>query len=270
MDHAKDLIKQALWVLPTPLSRLAFKLGCHAGLFGSYFLIYDKLGRPPEVMDGPFQGMIFLPLTRGSVPLPKVLGTYEKELHPLLERLTKEPCDVAIDVGSAEGFYAVGLAKKFGVSKVYCFDIDKLSKRLLARIARLNEVEDRMVMRSFCRPSDLQEILADATHPLVICDCEGGEFDLLDPEAAPELAKARIIVEIHDFNGSRTIGDALKRRFAATHHIEVIGIRPRTLSDLPTACRGILTEEESLAALTEVRSDVPGWLYLSPITAQSA
>jgi hypothetical protein len=268
MDLAKDVIKQALWNLPTPLSLVAFKMGCSVGLFNKYFLLYDKMGRPPGVMSGPLQGVAFLPLTRGSAPIPKVLGTYEKELHPIIERLGKEPCDVLIDVGSAEGYYAVGLSKKFGIHKVYCFDLDSLAKRLLLRIAGLNGVTDRMIMKSFCRPADLQEIMKEASHPLLVCDCEGGEVELLDPEAAPELEKARILVEVHDYNGAHAVGDGIKRKFSATHDIETIGVQPRTLADVPAACRNTLTDEEGLNAMNEYRGDVPGWFYLRPKAGQ--
>jgi hypothetical protein len=270
MDRAKDLIKRALWNLPTPLSVMAFKLGCNAGLFNKYFLIYEKLGRPPKVLSGPFQGMSFLPLARGSTPIPKVLGTYEKELHPIVERLAREPCDVLVDVGSAEGYYAVGLSRMLGVSKVCCFDLDLLSKRLLMRMARANNVADRIVLGGFCRPQDLQAIMETSTHPLVICDCEGGEMDLLDPQAAPGLSKARVLVEVHDFHGTPLIEDELTRRFAATHEIEIIRVEPRRLTDLPDACRAILTEQEGLAALSEARGEVPGWLYFRPTAGQPA
>jgi hypothetical protein len=266
LTRAKYHIKRAFWKLPAPISRAAFGLAVKAGLVGNYFLIYEKLGRPKEVLDGPFKGLSYPPFARGSVFLPKILGSYESELHPILDQLAKEPCDVIVDIGSAEGYYAIGLSKRYEDSKVYCFDTDPLARDSLGRLSQLNGVAERMIVGGFCQPSDLQTILEKAIDPLVICDCEGGEFDLLDPVAVPDLRKARIIVEVHDFGGSKTIGNALKARFSVTHHIEIIPTRPRHFSEIPSMLQSRLTEEEGLAALSESRPEVPGWMFLRPST----
>jgi hypothetical protein len=63
------------------------------------------------VLHGPFEGMIY-PATslhdRNSVP--KILGSYECELHDVIDSALRKKYYLAIDVGSAEGYYAVGFA----------------------------------------------------------------------------------------------------------------------------------------------------------------
>ena len=44
--------------------------------------------------------------TEGAL-IPRLLGTYECELHPHLAALSAEGLDCVIDVGCAEGYYAV-------------------------------------------------------------------------------------------------------------------------------------------------------------------
>ena len=77
-------------------------------------------------------------------------------------------------------------------------------------------------------------------------DCEGGELDLLDPVAAPVLARTRMIVEVHDYGDDATIGDTLRGRFRDTHAIETIPVGPRRLEDVPGSVRALLPDEEAL------------------------
>src|SRR5438094_9802013 len=65
------------------------------------------------VLNGPFRGLQY-PSAEAicSAILPKLLGSYEKELHCTIERLCNTDCSVVVDVGCAEGFYAVGFARR--------------------------------------------------------------------------------------------------------------------------------------------------------------
>ncbi len=65
--------------------RLANVTGAEADQFQQ---LQDRLSHDLTVLHGPFVGMKY-PGTEaaGSAFIPKLLGSYEKELHPLLERL---------------------------------------------------------------------------------------------------------------------------------------------------------------------------------------
>ena len=56
--------------------------------------------------------MRYVPLGYGSACVPKILGTYEKEISSTLEALLELEFDVIVVVGAAEGFYPVGFALK--------------------------------------------------------------------------------------------------------------------------------------------------------------
>src|SRR5262245_56331762 len=60
-----------------------------------------------KVRHGFFKGMQY-PRNRSisSALFPKLLGTYERELHPVLERICKEPYEGIVNIGCAEGYYA--------------------------------------------------------------------------------------------------------------------------------------------------------------------
>ncbi len=77
--------------------------------------IAQKCGE--EVIDSPFAGMKY-PSNFSSGPsraalAQKLLGCYEKELHAAIFMLMKEKYDVFLNIGCAEGYYTVGLARKF-------------------------------------------------------------------------------------------------------------------------------------------------------------
>src|SRR5689334_17519514 len=60
---------------------------------------------------GPFVGMRYLRSACCERILPKLLGSYEEELWPALRRLAALPIPAVVNVGCAEGYYAVGLAR---------------------------------------------------------------------------------------------------------------------------------------------------------------
>ena len=53
----------------------------------------------------------------GSVLIPKLLGSYEQELQPLLQRLAAQNYSEIVDIGCAEGYYAIGLGGCFPRAK---------------------------------------------------------------------------------------------------------------------------------------------------------
>lgn len=263
-SRIKFLGKQTLWELPTPVSRTAISLACAAGILNPAYRAYQRLGRPERVLSGPFEGMRYIPIALGSSWLPKIVGSYEKELQPAWDRLRSEGCDVFIDIGSAEGYYAVGLARTFDIPRMLAFDPDPNAAESLPKLAALNGVSDKITLGGFCHTYDLEASLEGATHPWVLCDCEGGELDLIDLAAVPSLRHANLVVEVHDYFGADKIGSAIRERFAESHEITPVPIATRTLDDFPEVLRGKLSDADALAAMWEFRPPVAGWLLLWP------
>src|SRR5947209_5143244 len=75
-------------------------------------ILVDAYGT--TVLNGPFRGQIY---SRASllnrVSGPRLLGSYEQELHPIFGNLDPS-YEAFVDVGAAEGYYAVGMARKSG------------------------------------------------------------------------------------------------------------------------------------------------------------
>ena len=65
-----------------------------------------------KITGGPFKGMDYVTAATEGPLIPRLLGTYESELHPYLAKLAGGGIDYCvIDVGCAEGYYAVGPAR---------------------------------------------------------------------------------------------------------------------------------------------------------------
>jgi hypothetical protein len=147
------------------------------------------------VQHGPFKGMIYpldAALSRHSIP--KLMGTYERELHGIIALVSSRSYDLIIDIGSAEGYYAIGLAKLLQ-TKVMAYDPARLENSCCREMARLNGVSELVQLNSLFSSSDLDHF-ADK-RVFVLCDCEGFESQLFDENTISKTAKWDLLVELH-------------------------------------------------------------------------
>lgn len=174
------------------------------------------------VRNGLFKGMKYAnPKSFGSAFYPKLIGSYERELHSELQQmLSKNQYSEIIDVGCAEGYYAVGLARICENSKVFAYDTSDMARQLCAEMVVVNDVEDKVEIRSAMTPNELNEF-SFSGKGLIICDCEGYEKQLFNPENIYNLKSCDLIIELHDFIDI-SISRYLKDLFSRTHHVRTI------------------------------------------------
>lgn len=170
------------------------------------------------VLHGPFAGLHYPTLESAGSPLfSKLLGSYERELHPWFEAADATGYRSVVDVGCAEGYYAVGLARRWPQATIHAYDIDARARSLCAEMAAANGVAERVKIGAHCDAATLRAIDLPAPS-LIIADCEGYEAELLSEALIGELAQHDFIVELHDYYDV-TISTTLKQRFAATHSV---------------------------------------------------
>lgn len=173
------------------------------------------------VRTGPFKGMKYPDfLATGSSIFPKLLGSYEKELHPLIDQLIKKDYTEIIDIGCAEGYYAVGLAMKLPRARVYAYDTDVTAQNACRLMAKINGVSDRVNIEATCTPEILKKI-NPAIKTLIISDCEGYEKHLFTEGNIASLAQSDVLIEAHDFI-DKSISTYLKTLFSKTHNLTYI------------------------------------------------
>jgi hypothetical protein len=210
------------------------------------------------VQGGPFKGMRYIEKSTGSALTPKLIGSYEEELHEAMRGISDCPYEVIVDVGCAEGYYAVGLARLYPNALVYAYDTDKESRASCSRMAAINRVERRVILSDWCDPGELASKINNK-RALIVCDCEGYEMELLQPELVEGLRQSDIVVELHD-HLNRKITPSLLQRFNHTHHIELIRSRDRN-SDRYPVLHGLSAKDKD-AAVGEWRSIPQEWAVM--------
>lgn len=170
-----------------------------------------------RVASGPFAGMQLAKVYSGSSLLPKVAGSYEDEVTPAIEAIVAGDYDTIIDIGSAEGYYAVGLARACPKARIVAYDCVEKAREALKDLADVNGVADRIEICGDCTLESLKEAVKGET--FVICDIEGAERELMDPEKCPPLAACDLLVEMH-VQDAKDTADVIRARFAATHEME--------------------------------------------------
>lgn len=215
------------------------------------------------VTRGPFKGMVYPSFESvGSSIFPKLLGSYESELHPILEKFKTNNYATIIDVGCAEGYYAIGLAKLFPNCKVIAFDTDPLARALCRKMAQINDVLERVEILEFCS----EEWLLDCDHVkqgLLISDCEGYEKVLFTKKVAERLSRFDIIIELHPMH-EENIRNDLTLIFEETHHIQIVSSYDdkRKIFDLDKKY-SILSLTEKKILIQEGRAFCMDWLILT-------
>lgn len=220
-----------------------------------------------RVYSGPFTGLQWIAASEPNAEfdIPKLLGTYERELGPCMERACALGFSLIVDVGAAEGYYAVGLAVRNPAAQVVAFEMQPKVQADLIKKAQLNGVTERLQVCGKCQPKDLEKALTGAHRPFVICDTEGHEAELLDPEKVPSLVGAFILVELHEF-AVKGITEKIQRWYAPTHKSTLIWQEDRIPADFPfsdlyTRC---LPDSYLRWAVDESRPRQMAWLWMEP------
>ena len=211
----------------------------------------------PLVLSGPFKGMDYGVRAAEGSRAARLIGAYEASLAPVIEAIIARGYDLVVDVGCAEGYYAVGLARRMPRARVLARDANPAAQALCAALAALNGVSGQVSIGGLMDHADFD--ICRTARTVVICDIEGAEADLLDPARAPGLLSADILVETHDCL-TPGLSQLIAARFAATHHVQVIG-RKLDDSGLPDWMEG-LSDLDRLIALWEWRSGPTPWLWM--------
>jgi hypothetical protein len=199
MSISKEL---AHLLLPRPLfervrsirsRRFQIRLLEKQGILEANRTFLKKCGQ--TVKYGPFSGMTY-PRQSAMVriSIPKLLGTYEQELTPIINQVANRKYDCVIDIGSAEGYYAVGLARCLK-TKVLAYDPEPRERRFCKQMAEINGVGNLIEFHNLFLSADVSRFRDKRV--LCICDCEGFEEQIFTAETVLETARWDLLIELH-------------------------------------------------------------------------
>lgn len=215
------------------------------------------------VRNGPFKGMRYPGLDSvGSSIYSKLFGSYESEIQYIIEEIVGNDYSEIIDVGCAEGYYAIGMALRCKTSRIFAYDIDEKARELCSEMADLNKVSDRVSIKSLLTP-ELLKSFEFSGKGLIICDCEGFEKVLFNQSNLDNVRNCDLLIETHDFIDIE-ISTYLKKLFGNTHDItSVFSIDDvhKVLNNKYSELEG-LSLEEKREIVSERRPAIMEWLFL--------
>jgi len=211
------------------------------------------------VQNGNFKEMKYINKSSGSAFLPKILGSYEEPIQNWIEEVIKKQYKKILNIGCAEGYYAVGLGIKMPHTKIIAYDINKKARKNLERMIKLNNLQN-IEIKSECTHEELNN--ASKRNTLIFCDIEGGEKELLNLTKIPNLRNVDLIIESHDCH-IPNITEELINRFYNTHKIRIVVDYPYRIKNYKTQSK--LTEKDYNYAIDEIRPPMMKFLYLEKI-----
>tara|TARA_R110000751_G_scaffold234229_3_gene335404 strand:+ start:26017 stop:26853 length:837 start_codon:yes stop_codon:yes gene_type:complete len=218
-----------------------------------------------EIAHGPFRGMkVSSNAWWGRYDLAsKLLGQYECHVLAEIVALSRSH-DHFVDIGAADGYYVVGCVKSGLYTSATAFEIVERGRDVTRENARLNAVDGRIVVRGEADVAALAEIVEIQGPSVVLCDIEGGEFDLLNDAMLNTLQNSTVIVELHD--GFIRVEDDRRDnlfknagKYFDIRPIERQGPKVNGFTELAD-----WSDDERMLAFSEGRPVLMEWILLSP------
>ena len=95
------------------------------------------------VHQGPLAGLAFI-----KQSAEELIGCYEQPLHSHIQEAIEANYESIINIGCAEGYYAVGMARKLNETKTYAYDINGNAQQACMQLADENGVKQCWCVQS--------------------------------------------------------------------------------------------------------------------------
>ncbi len=213
---------------------------------------------------GPFKGMsLGKKIHWGKADVAsKIFALYESEL---LDIISGNSFTSLINLGAADGYYPIGMLMQNMVNHAYCFEENPLGKKFILENAELNNIKGAISIYGRADAKfykQLPEGIAGGNN-LLLCDIEGGEFDLFTADVVQAFSQSTFIIEIHGF---KFINGAEKKQTLIdlfnNHNVEIIKSQPKQWSDIPQIIA--LNDNDRALVCSEGRRVLGEWLVATP------
>jgi len=226
--------------------------------------VFDLLGG--EVKYGPFKGLKLDKETWwGRLDLgSQCLGLYEKELLQQIEAITENKYQTFIDIGAADGYYAIGMLKSKKVKKTICFEQAQKGRDAIFSKYHINGSVGELTVHGEASMNSLSKLQQrDLKNSITLIDIEGGEFDFLNMATLNLLSSSLVFIEIHNWVENFLSRYAtLLRDAEALFQIEVVSPVERNTAGI-SELRDF-TDDNRLLLTSERRPCLMRFLKLTP------
>lgn len=194
----------------------------------------------------------------------KILGVYEEHVLAKLGEFYSFSTAPFIDIGAADGYFAIGVAKSLPAEKVFAFEISERGRSVLKDNSQINGCLSAIEVGEEASYESVANILSEHGSAFVLIDIEGDEYELLNNEMLALLSSSTVIVELHPrkvTDGSR-LQEKLMQNAAKYFETEILireTYNPNMFEELSE-----FSDEDRLLAFSEGRKANGLWLALSP------
>jgi len=190
----------------------------------------------------------------------KILGLYEKEIQDLIVSIQKDKkYSTFVDIGGADGFFAIGSLVNNLFKKCEVFEISKKGRISIQKNSKQNNVYDSIRIHDKASKASLTKI-DNINNSLILCDIEGGEYELFDEKLIKKIYPSDIIIEIHKNKENSLVN--FEKRFTKIYSITKITQEPRSLKNFKELEN--INDNNRALITSEGRSCVQEWWHLSP------
>lgn len=220
-----------------------------------------------QVAHGPFVGMQIASASWwGQTDLAsKILGFYEAEVLAVLSSVDKSRYKHFVDLGAADGYYAIGCVYAGLFCDAYAFEMSNQGQSVIRANAQLNGVTDSIHIHGFADENfDRMIPQVCLSQAVILVDIEGGEFDLINDLILQKLNQSFLIIELHEFmvdNGAEKLA-ALIARLEKVYKLTWLSTGSRDLSRFNSLMH--YNDSDRWLLCSEGRMQLQRWVVCEP------
>jgi hypothetical protein len=216
-----------------------------------------------RVESGPFAGMKLCSEGSWTGHAARLLGTYEKELVPVVEEVNELGIANVIDFGCDDGYYSCGFAFKYPSIRVSAYDLSRRARCCTHFAGVANGIAKRLTVHSLF---DITSFTPDTNiREMLLLDCEGFEAEIVNEKNVHKLVHVAMLIECHDFIVPN-ITSRISGLLAITHSIHVYMSQDRTPMDLQDL---VMQRETLVGEMQEGRPCSMPWIWAVPLSWSS-
>jgi hypothetical protein len=220
----------------------------------------------PVVSHGPFKGVV---LSEDSWwgrfdLISKILGIYEPHVIEVLSRFADQGPKTFVDIGSADGYFPIGMITGGVFDKAYAFEISELGREKLKGAIEANSCDEKIIIGKEANTETLRQVMVAEGEAIILIDIEGAEYDFLDEAVLTIIKYCSIVCELHPWlveDGQRKEQE-LEARARQRFHVSFLqrdSYSPNIFAELEK-----FSDDERLLACSEGRGENTRWMVLEP------
>jgi hypothetical protein len=195
-----------------------------------------------------------------------LLAIYEKEILDSVH-CTPASHKTFINLGAAEGYYAIGAVLNGKFDFCYCYEATQKGRECILSNAVLNNVAEKLKVHGIATNGFYETLRVqgvDLSKSVVLSDIEGYEFEIFDQDAFSAFSGSIILLEMHDLYFDDGAEQLEKLKAAASTYFKITELvtGARDLSIFPELRS--LNDNDRWLICSEVRGQLGRWLRLDP------